>query len=125
MQTLTYGLKLPETGDSGSLVFPAMEANITRLDAHDHDGTDSPTLSPAASHVVTQSIASGSWVATSNGNYSQTVTLPGVLQYDRIHITIKLTSGHQVFPKIEKASSTTYVVYTNDSSVGFTAVYSS
>ncbi len=124
MLNLPYGLKNPQNGDLGSVVFPAMNANITQLDAHNHNGTNSPLLGPASSVAATQAIASGSWVATTNGNYRQAVTLVG-LDYDKIQVSIKTSSGHQVFPKIEKISTTQYYVYTNDNSVGFTAVYTS
>lgn len=80
-------------------------------------------LTAASITAITQSIASGSWVATSQGNYRQLVTLPGTLDYDNINITIKNSSGHIVFAEIEKVSDTTFYVYTNDNSTAFTAVY--
>lgn len=125
MQTLTYGLKRPQTGDQGSTLFQALEDNITRLDAHDHDGTDSSLLTTASITAITQAISSGSWIATSDGNYRQLVTLPGTLSYDSISITIKNSSGHIVATIIEKVSANSYYVYTNDNTTSFTAVYTS
>jgi hypothetical protein len=125
MQTLSYGYKKPQTGDQGSTLFTALSDNIQRVNDHDHDGSDSALLTAASVTSVTQSIAAGSWVATSQGNYRQLVTLPGSLDYDNINIIMKNSSGHVVFATIEKVSDTTYYVYTNDVSTGYTAVYSS
>jgi len=124
MQTLTYGFKKPQTGDQGTALFTALADNITRLDAHDHDGVDSPRLTSAAINKVTQTIAAGSWVATSQGNYRQVVTLPGTLLYSEISIAMKNSSGHYVSATIEAINATTYYVYSNNVSEAFTAVYS-
>jgi hypothetical protein len=126
MNTLTYGLKVPETGDTGSVVFPALEAALTQIDGHTHNGVNSPLLTPASLAVSTQTIASGSWGASiGNGEYRQTITLAGSLNYDRILITFKDSNGHQVFPEVEKVSSTQYYVIYNDNTATLTAVYSS
>ncbi len=123
----TYGLKVPQNGDTGAVLFPAFEAMIAQIDAHTHDGLTSAKLTTAASNVVTQAVEAASWGASlGNGRYRQTITLPVNLSYDNILISMRLTAtGHQVFPTIEKVSSTQYYVYTNDNSVAFTAVYSS
>lgn len=124
MTTLTYGLKRPTTRDSGSALWTALEGNITQLDGHTHNGVNSPLLTAASSAVVTQSVPSASWSATSQGNYRQLITLSG-LTYDNINISFKNASGHPTFLEVEKVSSTTYYVYTNDNSVTYTANYSS
>lgn len=123
MQTLTYGFKLPEDRDSGDTLFTALEDNITRVDGHSHNGVNSARLTPASLAATTQSVASGSWSATSQGNYRQAVTLPGSLNFDEIAIIMKNSSGHIVNATIEKISTTQYYVYTNDNSTAFTAVY--
>ena len=125
MVVLTYGYKKPQTGDQGASLFTALEDNITRLDGHDHDGVDSAKLTSSSITTITQTIASGSWVSTSQGNYRQLVTLPGTLVYSEINIAMKNSSGHIVFQTIEAVSSTTYYVFTNDNATSFTAVYSS
>lgn len=125
MVTLSYGYKRPQTGDQGSTLFTALADNITRLNDHDHDGSDSAQLSAASVIAITATIAAGSWSATSQGNYRQLVTLPGTLDYDEINIGIKNSSGHWVFPTIEKVSDNSFYVYTNDNSTLFTAVYTS
>ncbi len=125
MTTLTYGLKRPQTGDQGAALFQALEDNITRIDAHDHDGSDSPLLTTASLLSITQAIPSGSWVATTQGNYRQLVTLPGALDFDTIVISMRNSSSYVVYATIEKVSDSTYYVYTNDNLTSFTAVYSS
>lgn len=63
MTTLTYGLKRPATGDLGSVWFPAIEGNITQLDAHSHNGVDSPQLTntgiASAAAITRSKLATG------------------------------------------------------------------
>lgn len=122
---LSYGYKLPSTGDRGATFFPDLEDDITQLNDHDHNGTNSALLTISAIAITTQAIASGSWAATSGGTYKQTVTLPGSLTYDAISMEFRLTTGkHIIFPTIEKVSSTSYDIYINDNTQGVTAIYS-
>jgi hypothetical protein len=129
MLTLTYGLKQPETPDSGAEFYPALEANIAQLDAHAHNGTDSAKLPITAIDATTQSISAGSWSATSGGNYRQLITIPSALTtagytMDTLAIQFRdASAGHMIWPTVEKVSNTTYYVYTNDNSLGLTAVY--
>jgi hypothetical protein len=124
--TLSYGYVKPQTGDRGSVFFPALEANIQQLNDHDHDGTDSAKLTTASSNVMTESILAASWGATiGNGQYRQLITLPVTLSYDTIQIFFRNSSGETVFTKHTKASSSTYYVYTNDDALALTAVYTS
>lgn len=85
MTTLTYGFKRPATGDQGSVWFPAMEDNITRLDAHDHDGTDSAQLTNSA-------IAAGAAIAYSKLNLSGSIVNADVsnsaaIAYSKLNLT--------------------------------------
>lgn len=126
MDTLTYGMQVPETGDLGSSWFPALEDNFTQLDAHTHNGTDSPRITAASSVVVTQSVASGSWSATSNGTYRQLITLPAAIaSYNYIKPSFKGSDGDYYHLKTEYVSASTYYVYINDNSLTLTAVYTS
>lgn len=124
MLTLSYGFKKPQTRDTGTILFTALEDNLQQLNDHSHNGVDSARLTAAAVVASTQTIAAGSWVATSQGNYRQLVTLSG-LSYDEINIGMRNSSGHIVAAQIEKVSSSTYYVYTNDNATDFTAVYTS
>ena len=121
MLILSYGYKKPEDNDTGAAFWDALAENIQKLNDHTHNGTNSALIP-----VQTQSISAGSWVATGTvGQYRQLVTLPGSLTYDNIAIEMRLSTGERVYPNVEKVSSTTYYVYTNDNSVAFTAVYAS
>jgi hypothetical protein len=122
--TLSYGFKKPQDGDRGSTFFDDLEADIQQLNDHTHNGTNSSLLSIQAITVTTQAISSASWAAQGGGTYKQTVTLPGTLTYDAIGMEFRITSSkHVIYPTIEKVSSTTYDIYTNDNSIGVTAIY--
>lgn len=121
MQTLPYGLKVPEAGiDSGEVVFDALEGDLIQIDAHSHDGVTSKLLAP-----TTQNISSASWGSDlGGGSWKQTITLPGALTFDTISIQIRLSTGHIIYSTVNKLSSTTYEVYVNDNTLNLTAVYS-
>ena len=122
--TTTYGYKLPETGDSGATLFADLESNITRVDSHNHDGTNSPALTAQAIEAVEQTISSGSWVASgATGHYRQLVTVPSGFDYDAVQIGFRTSAGAQIHPTVEKVSATTYYVYTTDNTIDFVAVY--
>lgn len=124
MLTLSFGFKKPETGDLGTIVFPALEGNIQQLNDHSHDGIDSAKVLSSGVTPVQQSVAAGSWVATGIDLFKQTVTLPGTLSYDTTSFTVKLAgTGHVVHPTIEKVSASQYDIYTNDNSIGFEVSY--
>lgn len=123
MTTLTYGLKRPQTRDTGSALFTALEDNITQLDGHTHNGTNSALLSTAAVAMVTQTIAAGSFVDQGGGRYRQTITLPGALTLSVCTVMFKTSLGHLVQLTMELVSSTSYYVYTNDNSASYTAMY--
>lgn len=126
MQTLSYGFKKPGTGDTGAPVFTAMADNFQKLNDHDHDGSDSARLSPASTLVSTVAVLAAGWVDQGSGTYRQLVTMPGALKYDEVQIGCKITSSlAPVHPTIEKVSATTFYVYTNDNSLGYTLVFSS
>jgi hypothetical protein len=124
--TLTYGLKKPQTGDKGSVFFPALEGNFQQLNDHTHNGTDSAKITAASSTAVTQSILAASWSATANGTYKQVVTVPvGFTNFDNFRPSFKDSTGDYYYLKTVKLTATTYEVYINDNSVSLTAVYTS
>ena len=126
MQTLTYGMQIPETGDIGSDFFPALEDNFTQLDAHSHNGTDSPKLSGSSMNAYTQNISSASWVAVAgvSGLYKQVVTMSGGLQYDNYIPTFKESVTKDVLLlTVEKETANTYTVYCNDNTLDLVAYY--
>jgi hypothetical protein len=123
IQTLQYGWQQPQNGDGGALFFPAMNANITQLASHIHDGVTS-ALVP----TITQAISSANWVANGSAvnSYKQTITLPtspAALLFASTLIELRDSSGNKVYNQIDGASTTTYVVYTNDNTQNLTAYY--
>ena len=123
METLNYGFKKPQTGDKGSTFFPALEDDIQKMNDHLHDGTETPRLTTKSVTMVTASILAAGWTAVSNGIYKQTVTMPVGMLFNDFYVNFKLSSGHQVFPSVEKVSASTYDVFVNDNSLNLTAVY--
>ena len=118
IQTLTFGYKLPQTGDKGSVFFPALEDNIQRLNDHDHDGSDSARLTSKSVTAVTGTIASASWsgVSGKTGLFSQTVTMPTGFTYANFIVSFRDTSGDSLFLQSEAGTaSDLYEVFCNDS----------
>jgi hypothetical protein len=125
MQILSYFFKKPQTGDKGSVFWPAMEDNFQQLNDHNHDGVNSSTLSVYAITAIKQSLLAANWVATSGGTYRQLVTMPGVTTLDSHFVVFKDTSSQtrQLFLETEKVGANTYYVYINDNSLNITAYY--
>lgn len=119
MITLTYGYKLPETNDRGPTVFPALEDNIQQVNDHNHDGANSAKLSAGSIEGVAQNVLAAGWVSQPEGLYRQVVTMPGAFDYDKVSITVRLSTGEYVVPTIEKISTTQFYVYTNDNTVSY------
>jgi hypothetical protein len=124
VQTLTYGFKLPSTGDSGDALWTALEDNITRVDGHSHNGTDSPSLTAQSVVASTATITNVGWVASgATGHYRQSVTLPAGFDFDTVQIGFRTTGGAQIHPTVERISDTQYYVYTTDNTISYVAVY--
>lgn len=125
MNTLTYGQKIPESGDLASVWMGGIEDNFTRLDAHDHDGVDSPLLTPASVTKYSSTVSSGSWSSAGGGMYTQTITVPAsITEFNSSDIYIYITStGERIFPGIVRASATTYTITVNDNSLALTVKY--
>lgn len=125
MQILSYLFKKPQTGDKGSVFWPALEEDIQKMNDHTHNGSNSARLSSSSITASTQAISSVSWSATSGGTYRQLVTLPGTMLYDEYIIVFKdqASPKGQLFLNVEKVSSNTYYVYINDNTKSITAYY--
>lgn len=123
MLTLSYGYKLPQSPDKGPIVFPALEANINRLNGHNHDGTNSAPIPGSSIVGASVAILAAGWVALGGGHFRQQVTLPPGYDYDKQAISFRISpSGHYVYPTVEKVSATQFWVYTIDNSLDYTAV---
>lgn len=120
--TLSYGYLKPVTGDRGSQIFSDLEADIQRVNDHNHDGNNSTQI-PATSIVgVTQTI-NGIWTSLGSGRYRQLVTAPAGISYDSYGIIFRLSTGVQFFPSVEKVSASTFYIYAGEQLVNIKAVY--
>ena len=124
MLTLSYGYKLPQSGDKGSPLFTALENNITRLNDHSHNGTNSTLLTAQSITGVQGTILAAGWAAYGGpvGHYRQAVTLPAGFDFDKVGISIR-SSGNYVYATIEKISATQYYIYSIDNTLTLTALY--
>lgn len=120
MQTLSFGYKMPENSDTGDVFWDALAFDINRLNNHNHDGLNSSRLSSGAGNI---DAASWSAVAGVAGLYQQTVIVPTGFSYDTAAIWFKLSTGEYVYPSVERVSSSSYKVYTNDNSKTYVAYY--
>ena len=112
MIVLSNGYKLPETGDFGDVWFPALEDNVTRVNSHDHDGTDSAKIPSSSVEVQTQSIVSGDFSLVGD-SYRATVNLSG-FTVDNSYIQFRdPTTREPIYLKYEYVSATSIYVYIN------------
>lgn len=111
MQTLSNGYKLPETGDFGDEWFPALEDNITRVNGHSHNGTDSEKLSSDSIEALTDTIASGSF-GVDGSRFSATITLLSGMEVDSTQISFRdPTTKNPIALEYEKFSVTQIKVF--------------
>lgn len=126
--TLSYGFIKPQTGDKGSVFFPALETDIQKLNDHNHDGITSALISPLSVAKSTQSIDAANWISLGGGNYRQEVTLPSgytLLQtIMRFEISGGGADGNIIYPSLVKGTSTNkFYVYINDNTLTLRALY--
>lgn len=126
MITLSNGVKTPETGDKGTVVFTAINGNFTILNDHTHDGTDSEQILSESISKQAVNLPTASWVAGARG-YSQTVTCPGSVTLDKVALRFRVRAGthqHQfIHPTVEPTSLTSFVVIVNDSSLDLEVIF--
>lgn len=121
---LTYGLKNPQNGDPGSSFFPDLNFDIARIDAHNHDGSNSALLTSQSINPVSASVSSAGWLATgSSGNYRQVVTTPPSIDFDAYGLSVRTSAGIEINPTIEKITDTTFYIYVNDNALNLTLLY--
>src|SRR5882672_8010786 len=124
MITLTYGFKVPETNDKASVVFPALEANFTRLDSHDHDGTNSKKLTGSAKESTVVAVSSASWGADLGGGYyKQTVNVPTGIDYDSGTVEVRLSTGERIYPRVVKVSGAQADIYVSDNTLNLVVLF--
>jgi hypothetical protein len=123
MQTLSYGYKQPENNDRGSVWFPALNSNITQLNGHAHNGTDSALIGAANIQQGAVTILAASWTADGTGRYKQTVTCPSGFDMDDYSITVRIQSSHIIHPSIDRVNSTSFIIYTPDNTLTYVATF--
>lgn len=123
--TTSKGYKKPDTGDRMPSWCSDLEDNITRVNSHIHDGSDSEQIPPKYILKPTATLSSGSWSAVVGqaGTYKQTVSLPSGYTMTSVEIKFLDPNGHPLMLSVEKVSSTSFDVFINDNSINVTAVY--
>jgi hypothetical protein len=126
--TLSYGYKQPTNGDKGTSYFPDLNYNITRVNAHSHNGNDSAILKSGNVQATTQTITSGSWVSVGGGRYRQVVTMPTsptTMMFDNYYPQFKITSTGEPIQGVgvEKIGANLFYVYVNDNTLNLTVLY--
>lgn len=116
---LDYGYKLPSNPTFGDVFWPAMEENIQKMNDHTHSGVDSAPIA-----ALTANVLSTDWGSDlGNGKYAQLITLPGTRTFDNTRIEVRRSTGEMAYPTIEKASSTTFNIFTNDPTLAYVISY--
>lgn len=125
MQTLSFGFLLPETGDKGSGLWDALTTDISQLNSHSHNGTDSAQLSATSVAGATQNISHSSWANYSGptGHYRQLVTTAAGYTFDANTISFRTSAGALIWPTVEKVTNTTFYIYSIDNTLDIVAVY--
>jgi hypothetical protein len=125
VQTLSYGFLLPEAGDKGSSLWGALEDNITRVNGHTHDGTDSAPIPGKNIASATQAISAAGWAdyGGPTGHVRQLVTMVAGYTFDGKNIHFRTAGGEYVYPSVVKASGTSFYIYSTDNTLDLVAVY--
>lgn len=125
METTAYGYKIMEANDIASVWMQAIMDNWERMSDHDHDGSDSVALTPAAITAYSSTVLAASWSAQGDGMYRQTITVPsGILEINSYDTYVYITStGERIYPTIVRVSATSFYIYVNDNTLALTIKY--
>lgn len=122
--TLSYGYVKPDTGDTGSVWFPALEDDITQLNDHNHDGVNSAPLSGAFLQPGLVQALAANWILVSSGVYEQTLTVPSSFNIDTSVIYFKRISDNSlIYGEIQKLSSTSFKIFSNTNTIGINVYF--
>lgn len=144
MALTTYGYLNPEIGDlsKGANGWMAqLNYDITRLDAHIHDGISSASLpmsnltpyvhivSVGSVAIATPTLAKcDAWLVDGAG-YSKLITVPaGITDINNYNVKFIVITpagdvGQTLYLGYVKTTATTFTVYCNDNTASFTALY--
>jgi hypothetical protein len=126
MLVLSYGFKKPETGDKGSVFFPALAFDIQQLNDHTHNGSDSAKLTTLSSISTTKAISAASWSSLGGGMYSQRVAMPAGLLWAQTIVQIKDTNGNNYDLRLDKVvGAEQFDVFCNDNTLNLVAYFAS
>jgi hypothetical protein len=126
--TLSYGYVVPTSGEKGSVWYPILENNITRLNSHSHNGSDSPLLTSTSVTAVVQTVTSAGWAAVSGqpGTYKQNVLMSPGTAFDTHAIEIRNNSTKEILMlSVVKTGAAAFDVYINDNTVALQVIYTS
>lgn len=114
MIILSNGYKLPETGDFGSIWFPALEDNIQRTNDHTHNGLNSSKIPSSSVEAVVQQVLSGAFSLVGD-MYETTITVAGgTIDIDKKHVIFRdPTTKEPLYLKYTKVSASQIKIYTN------------
>lgn len=113
MIILSNGYKLPETGDFGDIWFVALEDNITRVNAHNHDGVNSEVISSVSISATVDTVLTASFSASGN-RFVASVTIPSGGEVDTTNVSFRdPTTKDKIYLEIEKTSVSQFNVYTH------------
>lgn len=128
MITSTYGVKIPEDGDKGAQVFPALETNIALFRDHNHNGTNTEKIISSNLTKSTVNLDTSSWTAVAGGfGYKQTLTFPGAYTLANCQLRFRVRTGaHQnkfIHPTITPTSLTQVDITVNDSTLDLEVMF--
>lgn len=114
MIILSNGYKKPQTGDFGTVFFPALEDNIDLMNSHTHNGVNGERITGANLAASTQIITSPSFVDQGNGYHRAIVTMPGARLVQDLVITVRDPGTKDIIHlKVEQFSPNQVYLYTN------------
>lgn len=126
MLTLSYGYKQPQSGDTGSTLWQALEDDISRLNGHTHNGTDSAHLPVQNFTTTKQLILAAAWAGFGGptGHYRQAVAIPAGFTFDDFSVDFRDTAtGRKLYMGVTKIDNTSFYLYSIDNTLAVTAVY--
>jgi hypothetical protein len=124
MITLSFGYKKPQTGDKGSIFWPALEFDIQRLNDHTHDGINSSKIPTTSIEAVNQVVLAANWGAGVNGTYAQTIIIPSGVDLAKSYPVISdNTTGKILLLSTQILSATQFTVTANDNTLNLLISY--
>lgn len=114
MLILSKGWKLPQTGDFGSIWFPAMEDNIQQMNSHNHNGINSEKISGVSLQATTVTVLTAAFTDQGNGYFRALISTPGGVDPSTFVISSRNpTTKEPIYLKQERLSSSQFYLYSN------------